>query len=44
MASEHEPDFTCTYCGEVLPYDDQAPDEDSKSCCWPCKYDMEAMP
>ena len=34
-------DFTCAYCGDVKPLDDQAPDEREKPCCWTCKREKE---
>ena len=33
--------FTCHYCGNVLPRDDQAKDEGSFECCVTCKQEME---
>ena len=33
--------FVCALCGDVKLLDDQAPDERSLVCCWPCKMELD---
>ena len=35
--------YTCHYCGDVVGWDDLAPNENTRLCCWRCKREMEGL-